>query len=150
MRVGAVKWWRSEDGGGFPSLAAPLSDQDREYRWGVTAEVNLVPRAGRPQPLYMAQCDGAHQPCRVGRPRSGHENKAQKVVGPNDGRLKPNILSLDLSLFSSFFNVILKTFYSYFSCFYLIPLQISALNCLIVTTISAVRLTATTHFSVLE
>jgi hypothetical protein len=40
--VGAVKWWRSGDGGGFPSLDAPLSDRDREYRWGVAAEVNLV------------------------------------------------------------------------------------------------------------
>jgi hypothetical protein len=35
-----VKWWCSgdgEDGGGFPSLAAPLSDRDGEYRWGVAA-----------------------------------------------------------------------------------------------------------------
>jgi hypothetical protein len=46
------------DGGSFPSLAAPLSDRDREYRWGVAAEVNLVTRAGRPPPLYIAQCDG--------------------------------------------------------------------------------------------
>jgi hypothetical protein len=45
---------RSEDGGDFSSLAAPLSDRDREYRWGVVAEVNLVPRAGRPPPLYIA------------------------------------------------------------------------------------------------
>jgi hypothetical protein len=53
-----VKWWRSEDGGGFPSLAAPLLDRDQEYWWGVAAEVNLVPRAGWPPPLYIAQCDG--------------------------------------------------------------------------------------------
>jgi hypothetical protein len=32
----------SEDGGGFPSLAAPLSDRDRECRWEVAAQVNLV------------------------------------------------------------------------------------------------------------
>jgi hypothetical protein len=31
-----------EDGGGFPTLAAPLSDWDGECRWGVAAEVNLV------------------------------------------------------------------------------------------------------------
>jgi hypothetical protein len=36
------------DGGSFLSLAAPLSDQDQEYRWGVAAQVNLVSRAGRP------------------------------------------------------------------------------------------------------
>jgi hypothetical protein len=41
--VGAVKWWRSGDGGGFPSLVAPLSDRDWECRWGMAAEVNLVP-----------------------------------------------------------------------------------------------------------
>jgi hypothetical protein len=93
---------------------------------------------------------GAHQPCRVGRPRSGRENKTQKAVGPNGGRSKPNILPLDLSSFSSFFNFILKTFDSYFSCFYPIPLQVSASNYLIVTAISVVRLTATTYFSVLE
>jgi hypothetical protein len=46
------------DGGNFPSLAAPLSDRDRKYRWGVAAQVNLVPRAGRPPPLYIAQHDG--------------------------------------------------------------------------------------------
>jgi hypothetical protein len=51
---------RSEDGGAVETVAA---------------EVNLVPRAGRPPPLYIAQCDGAHQPCRVGRPRLGRENK---------------------------------------------------------------------------
>ena len=56
--VGAVKWWRSGDGGGFPSLAAPLSDRDGEYRWGVAAQVNLVYRACRPPPLFIAQCDG--------------------------------------------------------------------------------------------
>jgi hypothetical protein len=56
--------------------------------------VNLVPRAGRPPPLYIAQCDGVHQPCRVGRPRSGRENRAQKAVGPNGGRSKPNILNI--------------------------------------------------------
>jgi hypothetical protein len=46
------------DGGSFPSLVAPLSDRDREYRWTVAAEVNLVTRAGQPPPLYIAQCDG--------------------------------------------------------------------------------------------
>jgi hypothetical protein len=30
------------------------------------------------------------------------------------------------------------------------PLQISVLNCFIITTISAIRLTTTIHFSVLE
>jgi hypothetical protein len=73
-----------------------------------------------------------------------------KAVGPNGKEIKPNILPLDLSSLSLFFNFILKTFDSYFSCFYPIPLQISALNYFIVTIISAVRLTATTHFSVLE
>ena len=95
--VGAVKWWRSGDGGGFPSLAAPLLDRDGEYRWGVAAQVNLVSRACRPPPLFIAQCDRAHQPCRVGRPRSERENKAQKAVGPNWWEIKPNILPLDLS-----------------------------------------------------
>jgi hypothetical protein len=32
----------NEDGGGFPSLAAPFSDRDRECRWEVAAEVNFV------------------------------------------------------------------------------------------------------------
>jgi hypothetical protein len=32
----------SEDGDGFLSLVAPLSDWDGECRWGVAAEVNLV------------------------------------------------------------------------------------------------------------
>jgi len=44
---------------------------------------------------------GAHQPCRVGRPRSGRENKAQKAVGPNWWEIKPNSLdstSGDLTL----------------------------------------------------
>jgi hypothetical protein len=56
-----VKWWRNgdgEDGGGFPSLAALLSDRDGEYRWGMTAQVNLVSRACRPPPLFIAQYDG--------------------------------------------------------------------------------------------
>jgi hypothetical protein len=52
---GEVKWWRSgdgEDGGGFPSLAAPLSDRTMEYRWGVTAEGE--PRTLRlPTPTYI-------------------------------------------------------------------------------------------------
>jgi hypothetical protein len=48
----------ASDGSSFPSLVAPLSDRDREYWWGVAAEVNIVPRAGRPPPLYIAQCDG--------------------------------------------------------------------------------------------
>jgi hypothetical protein len=52
-----VKWWRSgddEDDGGFLSLAAPLSDRDGEYRWGVMAQVNLASRACRPPPLFIA------------------------------------------------------------------------------------------------
>jgi hypothetical protein len=85
-----VKWWRSEDGGGFPSLAAPLSDRDGEYQWGVAAQVNLVPRAGRPPPIYIVQYDGGHQPCRVRRPRSGHESKTQKAVGPKWWEIKTN------------------------------------------------------------
>jgi hypothetical protein len=39
--AGAVEWWRSgdgEDGGGFPSLVAPLKDRIGECRWGMTAE----------------------------------------------------------------------------------------------------------------
>jgi hypothetical protein len=38
---GAVEWWRSgdgEDGGGFPSLAAPVKDRIGECRWGMAAE----------------------------------------------------------------------------------------------------------------
>jgi hypothetical protein len=38
---GVVEWWRSgdgEDGGGFPSLAAPLKDHIRECQWGMAAE----------------------------------------------------------------------------------------------------------------
>jgi hypothetical protein len=38
---GAMEWWRSgdgEDGGGFPSLVAPLKDRIGECRWGMTAE----------------------------------------------------------------------------------------------------------------
>jgi hypothetical protein len=57
---------------------------------------------------------GAYQPCRVGRLRSGRENKAQKAVGSNGGKSKSNILPFDLSSFSPFFNFLLKTFDSYF------------------------------------
>jgi hypothetical protein len=89
---------------------APLGSGSGNIGGECRLRMNLVPRASRPPPLYIAQCDGVHQPCRVGRPRSGHENKAQKVVRPNGGRSKPNILPLDLSSFSSFFNFILKTF----------------------------------------
>jgi hypothetical protein len=39
--------------------------------------VNLSPD---PHLLFIALCDEAHQPCRIGRPRSGHENKAQKSL----------------------------------------------------------------------
>jgi hypothetical protein len=81
---------RNEDGGGFPSLAAPLLDRGREYRWGVAAEVNLVPRAGRPPPLYIAQYDGPTNHVGLGALDQGARNKAQKAVGPNGGRSKPN------------------------------------------------------------
>jgi hypothetical protein len=76
---GEVKWWRSgdgEDGDDFPSLAAPLSDRTREYRWGVAAEGEPYILSLPAPPIFIAQYDGAHQPCRVGRPRSGCENKA--------------------------------------------------------------------------
>jgi hypothetical protein len=62
--VGGDESRRSDDGGAVKTMAAsrhwlrPFSDRDREYRWGVAAQVNLVSRASRPPPLYIAQCDG--------------------------------------------------------------------------------------------
>jgi hypothetical protein len=43
--------------------------------------VKLVPRAGRPSPLYIAQCDGVHQPCRVGRPDQGARTRPKRPLG---------------------------------------------------------------------
>jgi hypothetical protein len=55
---------RSEDSGAVETVVAsrhwlrPLEDRIGEYRCGVAADVNLVTRAGRPPPLYIAQYDG--------------------------------------------------------------------------------------------
>jgi hypothetical protein len=63
--------------------SAPLFDRVRvRMLVGVIGgAVNLVPRAPAPTFLFIALCDGAHQPCRVGHPRSGRENKAQRSLG---------------------------------------------------------------------
>jgi hypothetical protein len=45
---------------------------------------NLVSRACGPHLLYIAQCDRAHQPSRIGRPDRGARLKAQWAVGPTD------------------------------------------------------------------
>jgi hypothetical protein len=55
-----------EDGGGgaVETVAAsrhwlrPSKTGSGNVSGEVAAEVNLVPRAGRPPPLYIAQCDG--------------------------------------------------------------------------------------------
>jgi hypothetical protein len=48
-------------------------DRTRECMWGVWLAANLVTRACGPHLLFIALCDRAHQPFRVGRPRSGCE-----------------------------------------------------------------------------
>jgi hypothetical protein len=58
------------------AVAAAAELPVRECRWGdVWLAANLVSRACGPHLLYIAQCDRAHQPFRVGRPRSGREIK---------------------------------------------------------------------------
>jgi hypothetical protein len=82
-KVGAVSsGWRCWHRWGFPSLAAPLSRSVRvrmSVGWMAARSTSYC----EPQPptSFIAMCDGAHQPCRVGRPRSGRENKAQRPLG---------------------------------------------------------------------
>ena len=45
----------------------------------------------RPHLLFIAQCDGAHQPYRVGHPRSGRETRPNKAVGPYWWEIKPTL-----------------------------------------------------------
>jgi hypothetical protein len=58
------------------TVALPV-DQTRECRWGVWLAANLMTRACGPHLLFIAQCDRAHQPFKVGRHRSG-----RKIKGP--------------------------------------------------------------------
>jgi hypothetical protein len=78
VEIDAMKWWRSGDGGGFPSLAAPLPDRDGECRWEWQLRSTSCPEPASPPPLFMRSVTGAHQPYRVGRPRSGREKQGPK------------------------------------------------------------------------
>jgi hypothetical protein len=47
-------------------------------RWGEWRRGQPHTASPGPQLSFIVMCDGGHQPCRVGRPRSGRENKAQR------------------------------------------------------------------------
>ena len=83
--------WHSEDvGDGVPApVELPIADSapvDRlgfgQWGGGGCGEPRVLFRQLHCSLFYMALCDGAHQPCWAGRPRSGRKSRAQLAVGP--------------------------------------------------------------------
>jgi hypothetical protein len=82
-----VKCWRSGDGGGFPSLAAPLKDRIGECRWGIAAEGE--PRTeSQPAPtsIYSTVFRGPTNHVGLGAPDQDARARPKRPLGLTGGR----------------------------------------------------------------
>jgi hypothetical protein len=105
----------SDVGGTSRRWQRPFFDRIR-VRMSVENWLRGRSRTSSPSPHlpFIALCDGG-PPTKSGwAPPIRARDQGTKVVGSTRKEIKPNILPLDLSSFSLFFNFILKTFDSYF------------------------------------